>query len=296
MSTNTNRQLRATGNGTYSESLKHAAFRGQTDRITELIAISADVNEPDCDGDTPLMLAAAQGHASIVAVLLRNGADVNVHNDKGETALHLAAYGGHTETVKALLAAGASVNARDNGGSTPLLCAAFGGHADVATALLGSGADAEIRNFGGQSARDLRRTAMALFCAERRHGSGRAPGRLLAPGGSPLRNDAVQRKRVMASSINFRLTIRVQFEICVRTSGSLRRQTRQFCPDGCILIVQSWGLRANDRWGLEVRDMVGPGVRAEAPVLSAFVALLMIVVGTVSIAVPLALAIILICS
>lgn len=56
------------------------------------------------------------------------------------------------------------------------------------------------------------------------------------------------------------------------------------------------GLRANARWGLEVRDMFGPEVRAEAPVLSAFVALLMIVVGTISIAVPLALAIILICS
>jgi hypothetical protein len=42
--------------------------------------------------------------------------------------------------------------------------------------------------------------------------------------------------------------------------------------------------------------MSGPGVRAETPLLSAFVALVMIVVGTLSIAVPVALAIILICS
>ena len=42
--------------------------------------------------------------------------------------------------------------------------------------------------------------------------------------------------------------------------------------------------------------MFGPEVRAEAPVLSALMALLMIVLGTLGIAVPLALAIILICS
>jgi hypothetical protein len=42
--------------------------------------------------------------------------------------------------------------------------------------------------------------------------------------------------------------------------------------------------------------MFGPGVRAEAPVLSAVVALLMAIVGTLSIAIPLALAIIVICS
>src|SRR6185437_10659924 len=157
MSTNSNRRLRerAIGNSASSETLKHAAFRGQTDRIIEAIAVGADVNEPDCDGDTPLMLAAAQGHASIVAVLLRNGADVSAHNDGGETALHLAAYGGHTEAVRALLAAGSCVNARDNGGSTPLICAAFGGYADVASVLLDSGADVTIKNFGGHGALDL---------------------------------------------------------------------------------------------------------------------------------------------
>ena len=157
MSINSNRRLRerAIGNNAYSETLKHAAFRGQTDRIIEVIAVGVNVNEPDCDGDTPLMLAAAQGHASIVAVLLQNGADVSAHNDEGETALHLAAYGGHTKAVKALLAAGSCVDARDNGGSTPLMCAAFGGYADVAIALLDSGADVTIKNFGGHGALDL---------------------------------------------------------------------------------------------------------------------------------------------
>src|ERR1700744_5067031 len=102
MNANVNRQprQRAVMDSVDSATLKHAAFRGQT--------------EPDSDGDTPLMLAAAQGHAGVVAVLLRNGADVDAHNDRGETALHQAAYGGGAAGAGSLLGAGAFVGARGN--------------------------------------------------------------------------------------------------------------------------------------------------------------------------------------
>jgi uncharacterized protein len=120
-----------------------------------LITAGAGVNEPDSDGDTPLMLAAAQGHTDIIVALLRKGADASLHNDQGETALHQAAHGGHLGVIEALLATGAHVDARDNGGSTPLMCATFGGHANVAMALLASGADIEIENFHGYGACDL---------------------------------------------------------------------------------------------------------------------------------------------
>ena len=77
MNTNVNRQprQRAAVDSAFSATLKHAAFRGQAERVKELVAIGTDVNEPDSDGDTPLMLAAAQGHTSVVTVLLRNRAD-----------------------------------------------------------------------------------------------------------------------------------------------------------------------------------------------------------------------------
>ena len=62
-----------------------------------------------------------------------------------------------------------------------------------------------------------------------------------------------------------------------------------------FLIVQPGAAGGCPR-GLEVRDMSGRGVGAEAPVLSALMSFVMIVASTVSIALPLALAIILICS
>jgi uncharacterized protein len=154
MSENANRQSRPRTIANHV-SLRNAAFRGQAERAMELITAGAGVNEPDSDGDTPLMLAAAQGHTDIIAALLRKGADANTHNDQGETALHQAAHAGHLGAVEALLAAGAHVDARDNGGSTPLMCATFSGHADVAIALLASGADVEILNYHGYGAFDL---------------------------------------------------------------------------------------------------------------------------------------------
>jgi uncharacterized protein len=154
MSENANRQLRPRAIADHV-SLRNAAFRGQAERVMELITAGAGVNEPDSDGDTPLMLAAAQGHTDIIVALLRKGADASAHNDQGETALHQAAHGGHLGVIEVLLATGAHVDARDNGGSTPLMCATFGGHANVAMALLASGADIEIENFHGYGACDL---------------------------------------------------------------------------------------------------------------------------------------------
>jgi ankyrin repeat protein len=157
MTMNANHQPRhrETINDVYGKALKQAAYQGETERVVALIAVGMNVNEPDCGGDTPLMLAAARGHADITAVLLRNGADASARNDDGRTALHQAAYGGHVATVEVLLGAGSHVNARDNGGSTPLICATFGGHIDVAMALLAASADTRIKNFYGYGALDL---------------------------------------------------------------------------------------------------------------------------------------------
>ncbi|KAK7311368.1 hypothetical protein RJT34_09473 [Clitoria ternatea] len=70
--------------------LHRAARRGDLDAVTLLASKGYDVNSPDGDDYTPLMLAAREGHASICAVLIKFGAHCNTKSARGETALLLA--------------------------------------------------------------------------------------------------------------------------------------------------------------------------------------------------------------
>ncbi|XP_061343754.1 uncharacterized protein LOC133289773 [Gastrolobium bilobum] len=67
-----------------------AARRGDLDAVTLLASKGYDVNVPDGEDYTPLMLAAREGHASICELLISHGAHCNAKNARGETALLLA--------------------------------------------------------------------------------------------------------------------------------------------------------------------------------------------------------------
>ena len=151
-----------------------ASFFGIVEIVACLVEMeSCDVNQKDCIGNTPLLLAAKNGHNGVVEILL--GRD-DIGPDKpdmlGRTPLWLAARNGHEEMVKMLLGRGdvdpdnggylrqtplchTAANghegivkillARDDvgpnkpgiGGQTPLWCAAANGHEGVAKILLG---------------------------------------------------------------------------------------------------------------------------------------------------------------
>ncbi|XP_020239340.1 ankyrin-1 isoform X1 [Cajanus cajan] len=70
--------------------LHRAARRGDLDAVTLLTSKGYDVNAPDGEDYTPLMLAAREGHASICKLLISHGAHCNAKNARGETALLLA--------------------------------------------------------------------------------------------------------------------------------------------------------------------------------------------------------------
>ncbi|KAG4940490.1 hypothetical protein JHK87_044361 [Glycine soja] len=70
--------------------LHRAARRGDLDAVTLLTSKGYDVNAPDGEDYTPLMLAAREGHASICELLISYGANCNAKNARGETALLLA--------------------------------------------------------------------------------------------------------------------------------------------------------------------------------------------------------------
>lgn len=67
-----------------------AARRGDLDAVKLLTSRGYDVNVPDEDGCTPLMLAAKEGRAAMCELLISCGADCQIKNARGETALSLS--------------------------------------------------------------------------------------------------------------------------------------------------------------------------------------------------------------
>jgi uncharacterized protein len=128
-----------------------AILANNRERLVSLLDQGADVNATDCEGDTPLIIAACRqrldmvnllkdrgaalsvraaaclGDVESVKRLVREGADVNAHNKRGLTTLMGAAVRGDPEIIKALIDLGAEVNMKDLIGQTALIYAFMGG-------------------------------------------------------------------------------------------------------------------------------------------------------------------------
>ncbi|MFN7834287.1 MAG: ankyrin repeat domain-containing protein [Burkholderiaceae bacterium] len=115
--------------------------------IVELPGI--DIEQPDRQGDTALLLAALVGKNEFVGCLLAAGAQVN---RAGWNALHYAATNAHVETMRLLLEANAYIDAFSSNKTTPLMLAARA-NADSAVAfLLAQGADPTLVSEAGFNA------------------------------------------------------------------------------------------------------------------------------------------------
>ena len=88
--------------------------------VNDLIALGADLEWQDKDGETALQLCARTNHPEIARVLIDAGADVNIQNNNdGSTALHLCAYWNSPEIAKMLIDAGADKTIPNNNGTLP---------------------------------------------------------------------------------------------------------------------------------------------------------------------------------
>ena len=117
-----------------------ASMFGIDEIVAGLIDVEGcDINQGDCDGNTPLVWAAWSGHEGVVKILLRRD-DVNPDNSGRDmhTPLSSAASYGHEGVVKILLRRD-DVNPERPGflKQTPLCLASGNGHEGVVKILLG---------------------------------------------------------------------------------------------------------------------------------------------------------------
>jgi hypothetical protein len=137
-----------------------AAFRGQLDKVKELLAAGADVNYWDQETYmTALMYATSREHLDIVNELIANGADLTMTDMNGATALHIAASYGHVDILRtiidALLEEHEGLNTPNGHGQTALHKAAEAGMVNSVILLLQRGADPTIQDADGNTAADL---------------------------------------------------------------------------------------------------------------------------------------------
>ncbi len=144
--------------------MSEAAVSPATPLLAALLEAGADVESPNADGQTALMVVARTSQVDAARLLLERGANVNaVEKWRGQTALMWAAAQRQPAMVRELIARGAQVNARSTvnnwqrqvtaepraiyrpaGGLTPLLYAAREGCVDCARALVEGGADINL--------------------------------------------------------------------------------------------------------------------------------------------------------
>jgi hypothetical protein len=128
------------------------------DGLKRFIGRYHDVNQRELPGqNTALFYAALQPDVKPLQALLALGADPNIPDFQGDTPLIAAVMGDREEAARQLIRAGADVNHSDQAGGTPLMRAVELGRFKLLTLLLQSGANPNYVAPHGESALQLAR-------------------------------------------------------------------------------------------------------------------------------------------
>ncbi|KAL6468508.1 hypothetical protein MHYP_G00220320 [Metynnis hypsauchen] len=140
-----------------STPLHWAIRQGHLQMVIQLLRYGADPTLADGEGYRGLHLAVLFQHMPIAAYLMAKGQEVDVPDSNGQTPLMLAAQkiiG--PEPTNFLLKCNASVNAVDKvNRNSPLHCAVLAGNVDAVHILLEAGASVDLQNANGHTPIDL---------------------------------------------------------------------------------------------------------------------------------------------
>ena len=140
--------------------LHYAAYHGYPHVVERLLKAGANVSATDCDGSSPLWVAAWQGYLPVVRILHQaNPLCIDIPDIRGATPLLVASEHGHVDTVQFLISNNAKLepSIRDHpelpsAQASPLFLAARRGLTDVVMVLLNAGANVHtFRPFDGAS-------------------------------------------------------------------------------------------------------------------------------------------------
>ena len=129
-----------------------ASGNGEFFTVQFLLSKDPDINIPNNDGVTALMLACINGHHQVVELLLSKNPDINIQNNDGLTALMAASCNEHHQVVQLLLNKGSDINIQSNDGSTSLMLASRNGYYQIVELLLSKDPDINIQNNDGWTA------------------------------------------------------------------------------------------------------------------------------------------------
>ena len=120
----------------------HLAAQQDAYLTQKVISHGLHPDEPNVEGETPLMLAIMAENLETAKVLLKQGADVNATNENDETPLHYAARHNKNDSItQLLLRRKADIGAVDNSGMTALYVSALQGSDLACRYLLEAGAN-----------------------------------------------------------------------------------------------------------------------------------------------------------
>jgi len=124
-----------------------------------LISLGVNVNQRNCDWDTPLIASCKNGNEKMMKYLIEHGARINLCNTFCNSPLFYACQNKNENMAKYLIDCGANVNQEEmDSNYTPLLLACEKGNDNTVKYLVEHGADIEHTN------RSQRDTPLLLAC------------------------------------------------------------------------------------------------------------------------------------